>query len=244
MKTNVKPHLSINDLVAKLAAADSVPEICGLLYNGEQDLRPDPARVDYPRKQPIEDPVQCDRAIQLLAIITQVAQFYRRMDGQTVLSHEACKCLLRAFHADSSAYFSHALAFNTWLDVLSTIRIGANYVVKPYDQYVAEFCERLAAWSTGIYDFNWHLNDPVRVAVKQDIGNLLVDLRQYQTLVKYRMVSAIPYLESKVFGSDPPWNIGLWRDALVDARPPKDEEGPKALLILWAMNNQLTLTDQ
>ncbi len=243
MLTNVKPHLTLSDLITKLSAADNVPEICGLLYNGEQDLRPDPAKVDYPRKQPIEDPVQCERAIQLLGIITRVAQFYRKEDGgRPVLAHEACKCLLRAFHADSSAYFSHALAFNTWLGVLSTIRIGANYVVKPYDQYVAEFCERLAAWSTGIYDFNWHLNDPVRVSLKQDINALLVDLRQYQTLVKYRVVSAIPYLASKVIGSDPPWNIGLWRDALADARTPADEEGPKALLILWAMNNELTLT--
>ncbi len=187
--------LNADSFVSLLGSEHYAAVIDGVLH-AEPQIRP--TRSSYLHGE-VEKEQEARKATSILKAITGLKYRFSKDIGVSAIG---ARCLLKAFHQDSEAYFSHPLPLETWVSVLAMLEAGVEHAVleleKPTNQYLQEFERELLTWLEG-RSWRWANNATVR----EDLGTCdghFVATKQYRLLIDNHRVGAIAALKHRLVG--------------------------------------------
>lgn len=194
--SSTNPDLTVDEFLEGVRSPNSFYELSGLLHAGEPLVRPKPT-VGIEEQDSVE-------AYKVRSILLAIANVARWNPKEHETAKVAIECLLRAFHQNSPAYFSHSLPPEVWKAVFEALENNWN-LNKPYTEYLSEFARRVAALASDVPPgVAWErLSTTVLrdVLFQSAVDQFLVKTRHFQYLVACSRLHATPFLCGELWGT-------------------------------------------
>ena len=230
----MKSITSFRDWELRLQKAElrSELEVVGLLFSGEELIRPTPVRGTKP-------PDEGEQALHSELILIRYSGMAKYQSTNPRVVKAAAEALLRAFRDHSGCYFSRRQSRDVWEKLFNLFRAAKPHLKAPYVQYLEDFCRKLLSWISYHDPKDWWWDDDFCDGLLPAVYQLIVDLGFYWLLYESRETGAVGVLTRKIFDlqsvTSGAGDIEGLQDALVDYNCPDRQEGAKVLCLLLVL---------